>query len=139
MNETSGIAGLIYSRLSSDPTIQSVCGSRIYEGVSPENTQFPFIRMQEQGSHDVLGVGGVRILVPSLWLVRAITRGESFTPIQSVADAIDTQLQGRYNVINGSVYNLGGQRSSPFRLTEVDNGVQYRHLGGLYRLWAHKA
>jgi hypothetical protein len=112
-------------------------GTRIFDRFAPRGTTYPFIVYQSQSpARDVIGVGTARVLVESLYIVKAIAQTSTFTPLRSVAHQIDlcmTEEEGDL-VADGAI--LVSVRQESFDLVEVENTNQFRHLGGMYRIQA---
>lgn len=134
--EVSIIDAWVVAQLSSTVGVTNLVGSRIYNQYAPTNADYPFIIFQQQTLRDVRGVGGVRIMVDSLYVVKGISQGNDFAQLGVLATAIDTAL----NIPpGGSVtggYVMASVREEPFALTEVEDGKQFRHMGGIYRIHA---
>lgn len=127
----------IYETLSGDATIASLVGTRIYEGLAPQGAALPFVVFQFMAGADVVAVGAVRVMNSGLYQVKAICQGESYSPAAAIADRIDTLLQGANgSVSDGVIY--GCTREQPLTLIEQEHGIQYRHVGGLYRVYAQE-
>jgi len=128
----------LYTVLSGDATITSLVGSRIYDGISPQGVIFPYIIYSFLGGADTRGVGTVRVFNSGLYQVKAVCEGESYAPAAAIADRIDELIHGnRGSVSDGSVVDC--VREQPLTLIEQQNGVQYRHVGGLYRIIVQEA
>lgn len=110
--------------------LSGLLSGRVYSGIAPSGATYPLIvfQIQSPGS-DLIVVGGNRVWAEPLVLARVIGKTGSWTTIAATADAIDAAL---HNTSGGVV--AWCKRESPFSLVELTNGVQYRHLGGLYRL-----
>jgi len=135
MLETVRVEQWLYRVLSQDMTLGDMVGGRIYAYVAPQDAPFPFILISHQAGHDVRGVGPARVMVSLVYQVKVVGQGGSFAPLQPIADRIDALLQGASGaVVDGQV--LMCVREQPVAYVEVDDGVQYRHLGGLYRIIA---
>jgi hypothetical protein len=111
--------------------LAALVGGRVYSGIAPATATYPLIVFQVQSpGADVTVIGGERIWADPLFLVRAVGKSASWSSVSATADAIDVAL---HNTSGGAV--VWCRRESPFSLIEVtDAGIQYRHLGGLYRL-----
>lgn len=128
----------LYTVLSGDATITGLVGSRIYDGLAPQGAALPFVVFNFQGGVDLRGVGTVRVFNSGLYQVKAICQGESYAPAAAIADRIDELIHGnRGSVSDGSVVDC--VREQPLTLIEQQNGVQYRHVGGLYRIIVQEA
>lgn len=141
-DELSRVETWLFGVLAADAPLTALIGGagnqRIYGEVAPQDSTWPCVVYQFQGGHDVGGGTGAshRIMVDGLWLVKAIMPSKSFAGLVPIVDRVDTVLRassggaaGADGVVFASV------REQPFRLVELDEGVTYRHLGGLYRIW----
>lgn len=133
MSETTTVETWLYSVLSNDVTLSGLVGGRIYGYVAPEGATFPLVIYQFQGGRDVAGVGATRIMTSGVWVVKGVDCETSFTALKAIADRIDALLhKSSGSVADGQV--LACVREEPFSLVEVIDSVQYRHLGGMYRV-----
>lgn len=121
----------IHDVLAADATIISAVGARIYDSLAPKGSAFPYILIQvtDTGA-DLMVVDANRVWTESLWLVRVIGQIGSFSTLETIDDRIDTLL---HRQSGGNV--LACVREQPFVFTETLDGIQYRHLGGIYRLY----
>ncbi|HXF08991.1 MAG TPA: DUF3168 domain-containing protein [Candidatus Acidoferrales bacterium] len=125
----------LYGLLSGDATLNGLVNGRIYGYLAPQDAALPFVLYSHQSGVDVRGVGPTRIMVGFIYQVKAVGQGPSFAPLQPIADRIDTLLQGASgSVVDGLV--LACVRESTVAFVEVESGVQYRHLGGLWHIIA---
>ena len=136
MSELNTVATWLTGLFVGDATLHAVVADRIYDTLAPSTATYPLIVFQFQGGHDVATVSTERILVDGEWLVRAIDQAETFTDdLKTAADRINALLQGQSgSPAGGTVYMA--DRRQPYQLVESDAGVQYRHLGGIYRILA---
>lgn len=138
--ESSYTAQWLYERLNGDVTLKTALGSgaRVHEQPAPQDSLFPFITFQLQSDVDVMtGDTRNRIFSDELWLIRATTDSTSFLPLKVIADRMDLLLQNADGAADGAIiYHCS--REETFRLVEIDNGKQYRHLGGIYRIITQK-
>lgn len=110
---------------------------RVFEDFAPEGTAYPFIIAQCQiPPRDVRGVGVSRVLVDTLFVVKAVAQVTSYGPLAPVAAVIDIAMTSSAGapVEDGAVF--ASVRDEQFALVEVENGVQYRHFGGQYKIQA---
>lgn len=135
MMEIPRIDQWLYERLSGDATLAGMVGGRIYSYLAPQDTAFPFVLFNYQTGEDIWGVGPARFLVSALYQIKVVSTGPSFLPLKAIADRLDTLLQGTSGAVaNGTVYSCMRERALAY--VEVSDGVQYRHLGGLWRIYA---
>lgn len=142
-DETTRIETWLTGKLTGDTTLANLIGApgdvRVHSDHAPLASTWPCVVFQYQGGHDV--GGGTResnrIMLDGLWVVKGIAQQESYGgTLKSIADRIDALLQnstGGAAGADGTVF--AAVREQPFRLAEVDDGVEYRHLGGMYRIW----
>ncbi len=129
----------LWALLRYDATLQGLVGGRVYAYAAPEGATLPAVVFQHQAATDVrTGPGQDRIMVDGLWLVRGVSEGRSFAQLRPVADRIDTLLSGASGTVSDALV-LHTVREEPAVLVERQAGIEYRHLGGLYRIWSQAA
>lgn len=108
-------------------------GARVWEGIAPEGTPYPFVTFTVAEPQDWTGVGTTRVMSKVGLTVKATSRGRSYAPIKAVAQRIDAALQGVLNVpTSGGGRVLSVIRQNGLQYPEQDGGEDYRHLGGVY-------
>lgn len=129
--ETYTIESWLYGILSVDATLISYVGTRIYTGVIPDGVSFPLILITLDGTpDDLMVINAKRVWTDCRYIVRAIAQTETFGTLNTIANRIDTLLHRTSGTnINACV------REQAFEMTEVVDNVQYRHLGGIYRIF----
>lgn len=134
MNEILIVYNWIYSVLSGDSTITNIVGTRIYDSVS-SNPTYPYIIYNWQSGTDVTEISAIRIMMNGLYQIKVIDKNTSFNTISPVATRIDQLLhRASTTTVNGII--LSSAREFPLSLVEVNNDIQYRHLGGIYRIYS---
>lgn len=130
------VDAFIASRLRADPTITQLAGDRVHADVVPQGGALPAIVFQLQApSPDTLAVGADRVMSRPVYLVKAIEKTGSWQgAVKTLADRIDRVLH-RASGTAGDGTVIGCVRLEPFRMLEMDDGDQYRHLGALFRVW----
>jgi hypothetical protein len=124
----------LYSKLSADATLLGLVSTRIYGYVAPPQTTYPLVIYQYQAGHDVGGVSAVRIMSQEVYVVKAVGRDTSFSTLKPIAKRIDELLhRASGSTADGQV--LACVREQPFRMVEVEDGIEYRYLGGIYRIF----
>lgn len=119
--------------LTGDSTLSASVGLRVYGHIVPEGTAYPYIWITNQAATDVMGVGPARILTNTLYAVRAVVQDTTFVNLNTLADRIDTVLHAASGTVAAGTV-MACVRVRPFVMVEPVGGVQYRHLGGIYRL-----
>lgn len=137
MIESSGIAQWIYETLAADSVITDLVGTRLFDEVAPQGTAYPLVRFEQMSSVDVMGATeSTRIMVNELWLIRAIAETSSYRGgLLTLANRIDDLFQNNAGEVVGTNI-FSSARDSAFRQYNVDQGVSFRHLGGIYRIYA---
>jgi hypothetical protein len=128
----------LYAVLTGDATLMGLAAGGVHGYNNPNRSPlFPYVLFQMQGAgQDVRGVGTARIMAPMVYVVRGISEGNSFGgSLRQIADRIDTLLHAASGTAAGGLV-LVCVREQPFALPETaPDGRQYRHLGGIYRLF----
>jgi len=137
MIEIARVLEWIYDTLSADSTLTGLVSTRIYDGLAPQGAAFPFVVFNHQGGSDLRGVGSERVFNNSLYQVKAVTKGGSFSSGATIADRIDALLQAASGTTSDGVI-LGCVREQAIMLIEQQSGVEYRHVGGIYRIYAQE-
>lgn len=125
----------LYNKLHGDGTLLALCTGGVFTWPVPAEYTQPYVLYQLQSGVDIRGMGPLRIGVNGLWLVRAVFEQPSFGGnLKTAADRIDTLLHAASGTATGGTV-WACVREQPFQLVEPASGRQFRHLGGIYRLW----
>lgn len=125
----------IYGKLFNDATLMTLV-TGVYSSPVPPGKLLPYVVLQEQTTRDIRGVGPSRIGIGGTWLVRAVMETPSWGgSLETIANRIDVLLQAASGSATGGVV-WACVRERPFRLVESTQNGQYRHLGGIYQIWA---
>lgn len=133
MNEVTRAAKWLYSRLAADGVLAAAAPGGIHEHPAPPGTASPLITYQLQAPVDVKVVPDKRVWAEMVYLVRAIGQGRSYVVLEAAADRLDVLLD-RADGATSDARVISCTRDSAYALSEERNGVEYRHLGGLFRL-----
>lgn len=110
---------------------------RLYEDFAPTDAVYPFVIYQCQSPpRDIRGVGVSRVMVDTLYVVKAVAQVSSYAPLAPVASVIDAALTSPAGSPVADGFVFASVREEQFSLVEIDNGTQYRHFGGQYRIQA---
>lgn len=113
---------------------------RVFLDYAPEGTPYPFIIFQAlTPPEDVRGVGIIRVMVDTLYLVKAVAQGSDYDALRPVVSVIDAAMTEDEPVDMAGGILLTSVRQREFRLVEIENGKQFRHLGGEFRIQAQAA
>lgn len=139
MSELNAADKWIYTALSGDAQLTAIVGPRIYAEQAPQGAALPYVVFNFQGGADLMSVGPYRVWTNALMLVRGIAETASYAgSLATIADRIDAILHAQSGSnVDGVVY--AAVRERPFRMPEMGNGRQFRHAGGIYRLWVQKS
>lgn len=136
MAELNAIDKFLYDQLAGDSALTDVVGQRIYGEMAPDEAAFPYVVYQFLTGNDLAVINGTRIWSNCTYMVKAIDEAQSYEgDLKTAAGRIDAVLhkQSGSNA-NGTVYS--SVREQPYRMLEPDQGRQFRHLGGIYRILA---
>lgn len=133
----------LHDRLDDDATLRGLLGvpvgqTRISPAPGPaEWGRGPFVVSDPfTPQRDVRGVGNARISSDGLWIVKVVQGAASYTPLIPIAERIDVLLGGVGPLVVGARTILACHREEAVHYPETDGGVEWRHLGGLYRIRA---
>lgn len=117
------------------PAISGVVG--VYEDAAPEgstDSNDVWIEFEAMAPGlDAAEVAEQRIWTEFAFLVRAVTRGRSTVALRTIAQAIDDRLHRKAGTTSiGRV--ISATRSQEEQDHWLEQGVEYRSLGGLYHL-----
>jgi len=113
----------------------------IHRGKAPVGTVFPCTITAFQGGNDVIYANAVRAFIDALYQIKATGPTDpGFGSSQAVFDlaaAIDDAFGGDKGLKHIPVpggYVLSAYRQSPLAYDDDTAGIQYTHIGGLYRV-----
>jgi hypothetical protein len=128
MSDLIDVAEWLYSRLAAD---QVGVANRVYRNVAPNSATLPLVLFSYIQGGDVLGVNVARIMTNGRWLIRAVNKTPSGKALETIADAINSQLHRQSGTGVHACW-----REEPFEMTEVIDGEQYQYLGAFYHIAA---
>lgn len=135
MAETVTAETWLYTKLHGDSTLLASVPGGVHTWPAPANASGAYVLYQMQSGVDIRGVGPTRIGVSGLWLVRVVAETQSYTGnLLTAANRIDVLLHAASGTATGGTV-WACVREQPFQLPETKDGRQWRHLGGIYRLW----
>lgn len=107
-----------------------------YNADEPFPIEPPCVIFSMNFATDTQTHNGTSVMAACYYSIRAVVPGSSFEPAKDIAARIHAVLSGQQGeTADGIVF--GCQRENPLAFPQSDNGVQYRHLGGLYRFYAN--
>jgi len=137
----------IYAKLKNDSTLLTLIQAvytkygqtvptdpEIYADTVPPTVTFPYVSFQLRTPWpDTTVANGVRIFARMDYLVKVVDRAQSYADMVPIYNQIDKLLHLATGTVADGVV-LFTQRMQIFRFPEIDDAIQYRHLGGIYRL-----
>lgn len=126
----------LYATLKGDSEINTAVGGRITNGGALGPNAVPFITWDMNSSRDIQTAQGHPLWNESLFEVKVVGQGGSFSPIAKIAARMNDLLVSTTN-IETSKGVVTCRRDRIIRYVELDDNVQYRHLGAIYRITAH--
>ena len=128
----------IGERLEARAALVAAVTGRIHGHAAPQaedgEPDYPFVLVTQNAvPQDVGAIGGILIWAVLEYVVRVVDRTNSWDNLVVPASEIDAALDDTAGDVDGGTVH-SCTRLRPFLLPEVRNGVQYRHLGGVYRL-----
>lgn len=136
MLEAQRVAQLIHDTLVADTGaggVATLTSGHIYRELVPQGDgHLPAVVHNVQSAVDTNTIGGVRVWGEVLAQVRVIGAGLDYGPLNTIADRVDTVLQGIGGLKNGAVVTKL-RRESVGAYTEVDGGAVYAHLSLIFR------
>ena len=124
----------LYDTLHGDAILSNLIGGRIYGDQAPQGATFPLVLYAFLGGADKILTLTSR-LTNSLYLIRAVDEGSTFTSIEAVADRMDEILSvPEHGVIVRDIRISSCQREQPHQRKDMENGVPVVYLGGFYRI-----
>ncbi len=138
MAEIAGIREWIATQLEGSSDITDVVNARIWPDNARNNPTFPYVVFHSVTPIDLPVFGDGPGTVRSDWLVKAVGEGRGYDVIEPLADAIHAALNRQSGSVTG--YEIVGcYRTAPFSMPEQDEGKEWRHLGGYYRITLQEA
>lgn len=110
----------------------------VWSEIIPTDAALPAIRFTDLAPTDTSTFNGNRILVRSQYLVVVTGQVKDYKGLVPAADRLDEVLHKAAGQLASPVWVLSCTRLSPFKQTDVDGDVQFRHLGGIYQVQGHK-
>lgn len=137
MIETVGIIETwLWDTLSADATLMGLVDNSLSGTLSSEALTVPYVTFLMQSSRDVVGNAGQRISTDNLYVVKGVTQSGSWDDGEAIAERIDALLHRPSAVMTSGSGSLTCIREQIVQYPEVQDGIQYRHLGGIFRIRA---
>lgn len=144
-SEVYRIESWVSSRLVGDAGpggLNTLVGGRIFAYLAPQTWNnlpitYPLVIYNHQSGRDVQALGTKRVMTRPLYQVKVISKGAPNDAARAAADRIDVLMTVAASIKEGYVFT--GRRESPIAYQEpgVTPDVNFRHVGGLYRVEAY--
>lgn len=124
----------LYTALAADATLGALLGDDdgIYHRQAPSEAAFPYVIFQKQAGSRTWSFAG-EPLKPEVWLVKAVTRGESADAAEAIDDRVEELLNDAALTVADHAH-LYLRRESDVDYGERDGAEQYQHVGATYRV-----
>lgn len=124
--------------LSGDLDLVNLVGGidNIVGTLAPEVINPPYVAWLCQSAIDKTGNAGQIIAADTLYEVKTVAQTGSWDDVRPIAQRVHELLHRPGEVVTTDIGSLSCVRERIIQYPEVDNGVQYRHLGGIYRIRA---
>lgn len=130
----------LYGKMASDGTLNALLGApapgyakAIYHAEAPATAPFPFIIFHKQAGTPTYALVATPALETDVWLIKAVDRNTSADAAEAAAARLSVLLNDGVLTISGAT-QLYLRRQSDVEYPEVEDGVTFHHVGGLYRL-----
>lgn len=136
-SESQRVARWITQTLNADVVLMALI-TGVYEQPAKQGSLHPMVVFNQMSEVDIAtGDSLKRIMTNSLWLVRGVVDDTSFETATSIADRLDTLLQNASGTADGAdIFHCS--REQGYRMVDDTSGKQFRHLGGIYRIFAQR-
>lgn len=138
METTDLIEPWIYQSISGDQElVDSIYGlDHISMTLSLDEPPVPYVHVSLSDSRDIMGVGGRRIAVDALYLIKVVDATASWDDLKVASGRINALFNRPGEVFtlpNGSLTSI---RDRIIQYPEKVEGIQFRHIGGIWRIRA---
>src|SRR5260221_17991 len=137
MSEVAQAFQWISSTMRADTSLMAAAVGGVWQGMADIGTVPPYASYAQQANSDVLTMNKVRLWASLLMQIKAVGPASQYTALVTIADRIDALFKSvRPTALPGSggVLECYRDGSVAFDEPKLVNGVQWSHLGGLYRI-----
>jgi hypothetical protein len=129
---SAAVETMLYATLHGDATLNALAPGGVWRDVAPANTTGTIVVFSLAAADDQYALAH-RAYTEGTYAVKVITPGDSAAPAWTAAERVETLLtDASLTLTGGRVLNC--RRRSSISMTEVDNGEQYQHVGGIYTI-----
>lgn len=117
--------------------INAGLSGRVFLDYAPKGTAWPVVIFQCQDPpRDVRGVGTSSVMIDTLYIVKTVAQVDEYAPLAPIASVLHAAMTTSTGDAVGDGLVLTSVRNDQFSMVEVDEGIQFRHLGGVFRIQA---
>ena len=121
--------------MQADSACAAAATGGIWHGFAPLGTIGPYILVTHQGGMDTTTANGARLFSDLVFQLKAVGPASSYAVLVAIADRIDALFKRTGPTATSSTSGvLSCIREQQITYSELVNGAQIDHLGGLYRL-----
>lgn len=129
----------IYGQLQDSALLTLIGGLDHISGtLSVDELPTPYVTFLMQSSRDVQGNAGQIISTDNLYMVKAVAATASWDDVSPIATILTGLFHLPNTVVNVTGGSLTSTRENIIQYPEITEGVQYRHLGAVYRIRASR-
>lgn len=130
----------LFARLTTDPPLAALVGTRLFAGIAPEGTDYPLLTYQGATGADTTAPGMRRIITQMTYDVHMAVREASIAALDAIAARVDALLHGQqaYQFPSGA-YTVACYRTALVPLAGQVAGVQTRELIASYTIIVQEA
>lgn len=132
----------LYATLAGDPTLTGLaCGNRIYDDSVPQTATFPFVQIRYLLGADTQTMNANIVMNRPEYLIVVVDRADQASGVvnMTVLETVYARIQALLHRASGSAAGRGTvyfcARERAFRNRYLQNGVEYREFGAIYRVW----
>jgi hypothetical protein len=130
------IEAWLYDVLSHDDTLVGLVEGRVSNSLSSAPLKAPYVTFLMQSSRDVTGHSGDRISTDNLYIVKGVSQDGSYDEAREIAARISMLLHRPASRVSLTGGSLSCTREQIVEYPEVQDAIQYRHLGAIFRIRA---
>lgn len=135
MNELLVADAWLYSTLIGTTEVTAFVSSRVHSEIAPPKAMFPFLVFSLISNQDIQSFNGTIIGATALYDVKFVMETRTFLAGDAAYAALHNKLHRKtYSTPNGEIISCVRTASIRFAEAEESSGVEYRHLGGTYRI-----
>lgn len=111
--------------------------ARVWDSPPDASALMPYLDVNVGVPVDVGTVGLVEVMARAEVTVKVVGKAEAYEDVAPIAVALHNALQAKKNVaLTGSGVMLSSQRLRVVTYPEMTGGIEYRHVGGTYEVFA---